>query len=100
MEIPMELKRRADVIKTEKKKRRFRVIRNLAAIVLILFFSGSGAVYLNFNPGLVTFFLLLLVGSMVVFIVYFVGTVLTKLQDPLSPMEKSFELLYSTLDKD
>jgi len=98
MSLDADIKRRYAVLQIEKGKRQRKLARNLVILVLSIASSASG-IYLNFNSGLTVFFILALIGSIMISLIYIPST-LERISSPLSPMEKAFEVIYGALDKD
>jgi hypothetical protein len=93
-----DLKLKHDVLDIEKGRRRWRMVRNIVISLVPVILSYYAILYLNFNSGLAIFFVLTLLGSVMVFLIIIYSSI-SILRAPLSPMERAFEAIYEALSK-
>src|SRR6266705_7057828 len=98
MSFDKDLRLKHERLQIEKRKRRWRYLRNIVLTFVLVVLSYLGFTSPGVNSGVVTFFVLTFVGSFIVFLILTVSTV-EGIWSPLRPVEKAFEAVYEALSK-
>jgi hypothetical protein len=98
MSLDNDLKLKHDALDIIKGKRRREYARNIFVSFVPIILSYIVLTYLGLSSSLSLFFLLTLIGSFIISLIYTYST-LPRIWSPLKPMEKAFEDLYESLAK-